>query len=167
MEKTLILNAEQIQLILQRLAYQVYETHLNEKKLFIAGVDDIGFQIAKRISEHLEKISSITIQLEKIKINKDAPWEEPLDISFTNKDYKNSSVLIVDDVLNSGKVLMHSTKLFLNTPIKQIKTLVFVDRNHAKYPIKADFVGYSFSNTIQEHVDVDFAKKNNEKVFLV
>ena len=61
---------------------------------------------------------------------------------------------------------MYSVKYFLNTEIKGLKTAVLVDRNHKKYPIKADFKGLSLSTSIQSKVEVVIDEKKIE-AFLV
>ena len=45
-------------------------------------------------------------------------------------------------------------------PLQRFKTAVLVDRNHKKYPVKADFKGVSLSTSIKEHVQVDFSKED-------
>ena len=56
---------------------------------------------------------------------------------------------MVDDVLNSGATLIYAVKHFLNVPLKRFKTAVLVNRNHKKYPVKADFKGISLSTSIK------------------
>jgi pyrimidine operon attenuation protein/uracil phosphoribosyltransferase len=73
---------------------------------------------------------------------------------------------LVDDVLNSGTTLMYGIKYFLDVPLKRFKTAVLVNRNHKKYPVKADFKGISLSTSINEHVEVSFDEKNS-KAFLM
>ena len=86
--------------------------------------------------------------------------------SLNFEDYQNKSLVVIDDVLNSGATLMYSVKYFLNTKIKSLKTAVLVDRNHKKYPIKADFKGLSLSTSIQSKVEVVIDEKKIE-AFLV
>ena len=73
---------------------------------------------------------------------------------------------MVDDVLHSGTTLIYGVKHFLDTPLTQFKTAVLVNRNHKKYPVKADFKGISLSTSLHEHIDVIFDGKNS-KVVLV
>ena len=61
---------------------------------------------------------------------------------------------------------MYGIKHFLGVPLKRFKTAVLVNRNHKKYPVKADFKGISLSTSINEHVEVSFDKKNS-KAFLM
>jgi pyrimidine operon attenuation protein/uracil phosphoribosyltransferase len=167
MTKTKILEATQISQKLNRMAYEVYEKNYSEKELCLVGIDGNGYKVAERLEEILKKISPLKIKLFKIKIDKENPWSAPPVYSFTEKDYAGKAVVLVDDVLNSGKTVMYGVKLFLDKPIKRISVLVLVDRSHTRYPIKADFVGLSLSTTLQEHIDTDFSKKGKETVYLV
>ena len=149
------------------MAYQVYETNFKEKELLIVGIEGNGYKLTERIVDILKSICTIKIKIGKIKIDKKNPWLAEPEIDFTEKDYENKSVILVDDVLNSGKALMYGVKLFLNKPVKQLNTLVLVDRSHTRFPVKADFVGLSLSTTLQERIETDFSKKGKEAVYLV
>jgi len=164
MKSTIILNNQQIEHIIKRIAYQIYELNSKEKEIVIAGVANNGFIFAKQISKVIENISPIKVLLCKVIIDKKKP-REAIKTSLSAKTYINKSVLLIDDVLNSGTTLMYCVKHFLEVPLKQFKTVVLVNRNHKKYPIKADFKGISLSTSLQEHIVVEF-KKNNAVAFL-
>lgn len=167
MSKTKILDAVQINQKMNRMVYQIYESNFGEKELLIVGIDGNGYKLAKEIYQRLKNVCDIKINLGKIKLNKSEPWKKSPVIDFVEKDYINKNILIIDDVLNSGKALMYATRLFLDKPVKKLNTLVLVDRSHTKFPIKADFVGLSLSTTLQEHIEADFSKKGKEAVFLI
>lgn len=164
--KVKILNTLQIRQKLNRLAYQVYENNFSEKNLLIVGIDGNGYKVAASLAEKLKEISNIKIQLGKIKINKEKPWEGEPVIDFQEKDFVNKTTIVVDDVLNSGKTLMYAVRLFLEKPVKKLSTVVLVDRSHTRFPVKADFVGLTLSTTLQEHIEADFSKKGQEAVYL-
>jgi pyrimidine operon attenuation protein / uracil phosphoribosyltransferase len=166
-EKVKILNTNQIKQKLNRLAYQVYENNFNEKNLIIIGIDGNGYKVAAKLAEKLKEISKMQIQLGKIKINKEKPWEGEPQIDFSEKDIVNKTAILVDDVLNSGKTLIYAVKLFLDKPVKKISTVVLVDRSHTRFPVKADFVGLTLSTTLQEHIEADFSQKGKETVYLI
>lgn len=167
MQKTKILDAVQIEQKLNRMAYQIYENNFHEKELLIVGIEGNGYKVAERLAAILNNISKIKTKVGKIKLDKENPWSFEPKIDFTEKDYINKSVILTDDVLNSGKTLIYAVKLFLNKPVKQLNTLVLVDRSHTRFPVKADFVGLSLSTTLQERIDTDFTKKGKEAVYLV
>lgn len=161
---TVILDKKQIAHKIKRIAYQIYETNVNEDVVIIAGIKENGFLLAKKIKAVVEKISPIKVQLCEVIIDKKEPTN-PIKTSLKPEEYKNKSLLLVDDVLHSGTTLIYGVKHFLNVPLSQFKTAVLVDRNHKKYPIKADFKGISLSTSLNENVAVIF-EKNNDRAIL-
>jgi pyrimidine operon attenuation protein/uracil phosphoribosyltransferase len=166
MPKTKLLDTKQIEQKLNRMAYQVYEANFNEKELLIVGIDGNGYKVAEEVYKRLKSITPFKLKLGNIKINKENPWKTQPVCDFEEKDFVNNSLVLIDDVLNSGKTLMYAIRLFLDKPVKKINTLVLVDRSHTRYPVKADFVGLSLSTTLQNHIEADFSKKGKEAVFI-
>lgn len=166
MNRTLILTSKQIEQKINRIAYQIYENNSDEKEIFIAGIADNGYLLAKRIADVFQKISKIKATLIEIKFDKENPFTTEVKLKLSDKELKNKVVILVDDVLNSGKTLIFGAKLFLNTPVKRLTTAVLVDRGHNRYPIKADVVGLSLSTTMQEHITVELNKKGKEAAYL-
>ena len=157
-EKNIILNAAQIEQKVNRIAYQIYENNSDEKEIILAGIAENGYIFANQIGKSLSKISSIKVSMCKVTIDK-KNLRSPVTTSIASKDYQGKSLVLVDDVLNSGGTLIYSIKHFLEVPIKRFKTAVLVNRNHKKFPVKADFKGISLATTLQEHVIVDFANE--------
>ncbi len=159
--KNTILNHQQIQHKIRRIAYQIYESNVNEHEVILAGIDSNGYLLAKKIKSSLDDISDIKSTLCKVMIDKRHPLSE-IKTSLAVEDYSNKSIVLIDDVLNSGSTLIYGVKHFLNVPLKQFKTVVLVNRNHKKYPVKADFKGISLSTSLHEHVEVILEGKNFE-----
>ena len=164
MQKTKILNNEQIRNKTKRIAYQIYESNINEKEVILAGIRENGFIFAQKIKEVLDEISPIKVTLCEVIIDKKQP-RNPIATSIPAEQYKNKSLVLVDDVLNSGTTLIYASRLFLDVPLKRFKTVVLVNRNHKKYPIKADFKGISLSTSLQEHIYVVF-REDEDQAFL-
>jgi pyrimidine operon attenuation protein/uracil phosphoribosyltransferase len=154
-ENNIILDTIQIHQKIKRIAYQIYESNSAEKEVIIAGIIGNGFTFSKKIAKVLEEISSIKVTLCEVIIDKKEPLK-PITTSLAVADYKNKPLVLVDDVLNSGTTLIYGIKHFLEVPLKRFKTAVLVNRNHKKYPVKADFKGISLSTSIKEHVQVAF-----------
>jgi pyrimidine operon attenuation protein/uracil phosphoribosyltransferase len=95
-----------------------------------------------------------------VHINKQNP-QDIITTSLTSDQYKNKALILVDDVLSSGTTLIYGVKHFLEVPLAKFKTAVLVDRNHKKYPVKADFKGISLSTSLQEHIQVVFEENNS------
>ena len=164
-ENNIILDNIQITQKIKRIAYQIYESNSSEKEVIIAGIVGNGFIFSKKIASVLEEISTITVILCEVIIDKKKPLQ-PIITSISVNDYKNKPLVLVDDVLNSGTTLIYGIKHFLEVPLKRFKTAVLVNRNHKKYPVKADFKGISLSTSIKEHVQVEF-KETNAIAYLV
>ena len=164
MSKTLVLDKKQVQQKLDRLAWQIYEQNYKEKEIIIAGIADRGLLLAKKLADKLMEISNIKVKLATIKVDKDNPFYKDIEVDIQEKEYKKKVIILVDDVLNSGKTLMYGAKYFLSVPLKRLSTIVLVDRNHNRFPIKADFVGLSLSTTLKEHISVELEK--NAGVYL-
>jgi pyrimidine operon attenuation protein/uracil phosphoribosyltransferase len=79
--------------------------------------------------------------------------------SVNIKDLADQSVVLVDDVLNSGKTLIYAIRHFLQVPLRKFKTAVLVNRNHKNFPVKSDFKGISLSTSLEEHIEVSFKNK--------
>jgi len=156
--KNCILSHDEITHKIRRIAYQIYEANSNETEVILAGIDSNGYILAKKLKLVLSKISPLKPILCKVEINKKNPLEN-IKTSIIAENYKNKSVILIDDVLNSGTTLIYGVKHFLDVPLKKFKTAVLVNRNHKKYPVKADFKGISLSTSIKEHVQVEFNEK--------
>lgn len=163
--KTLLLNNKQINQRIQRIACQVYEDNYDEKEIIVAGIANSGYVFAKKIVSALKKSYDLDVTLIEVKVNKDNPLQPVLSGDVSAKQFKNKVVVVVDDVLNSGKTLMYSLRPFLEADVKKIRTVLLVDRDHKRYPIAADYVGLTLSTTVKEHITADFTADENA-VFL-
>ena len=158
-----ILNHEQINHKVKRIAYQIYESNVEEKEVIIAGIDSNGYLFAEKLKKALIDICNVKPIICKVKIDKKNPTNA-ITTSLLQEEYRGKSLVLVDDVLNSGTTLIYGVKHFLNVPLKQFKTAVLVNRNHKKYPVKADFKGISLSTSLKEHVSVVFDKKGSKVI---
>ncbi|WP_426063596.1 phosphoribosyltransferase family protein [Flavobacterium sp. DSP2-3-1] len=165
MSRNIILTKQEIEHKIKRIAYQIYETFVDEEEIVIAGIATNGFIFAKKIALVLESISPIKVSLCEVQINKQNP-QLPIYTSLLKEQYANKGLILVDDVLNSGTTLIYAVRHFIDVPLKKFKTAVLVDRNHKKYPVKADFKGISLSTSLLEHVHVIFDQDNDDCAYL-
>ncbi len=152
-KKLLILNQQQIQQKLDRIAYQILEDNFEETEIMIAGILPRGNHIARRLKAILDGIAPFTSKLLTIGLDKQSSSLQA-NIDFDVNDCSNKVVILVDDVLNSGKTLAYGFGVFLDVPLKKLRTAVLIDRNHKSFPITTDFAGVALSTVIKEHVDV-------------
>ncbi|MEJ7692354.1 phosphoribosyltransferase family protein [Daejeonella sp.] len=158
-KKLLILDKKQIQQKIERMAYEILEDNLNEKEIIMAGIVDKGYTIAKQIKKALESISEIKITLMKIELDKSTTHLQAItDIEVA--EASNKVVILVDDVLNSGRTLAYGLGVFLDIPLKKLRTLVLIDRSHRIFPVSPDYTGLELATILKEHVDVVMGVKS-------
>lgn len=164
-EQNLILTGQQVHQILRRIAFEIYEDNFDEKNIVIVGIHDKGYLIAQQIVEHLSNIApEIKVSLARLNIDKDDPVASDVTLNVPSKELKGKSVVLVDDVLNSGKTMAYSLKAILDVQLKKLQTAVLVNRSHKRFPLLANYMGYELSTTIDEHVEV--VLENDKGVFL-
>lgn len=162
--KKQVLDFEKISRICGRLAYQILENNINEDEILLVGIKEKGYEIAKIIEQKLNDITSSKVHLKSITIDKKNPNQiSEFDINFNQMP---KSVYLVDDVLNTGKTLMFAVNSLLKYDFDLIKTLVLIDRNHKRYPIKVDFKGISLSTNLDDTVKLISENKNLEAVLV-
>ena len=163
--RTTILNNDDVEKKIARIAFQIIEEYYEDKELLIVGISKNGFLLAEKIAKLVQRdLPKSTINLMELTINKRNPLKENVTIS-PNLSFGNKKVILVDDVLNSGKTLMHAASYIVSKDIKKMNTVVLVDRRHRNFPIKADWVGLTLSTTIQEHINVEILK-NDISIYL-
>ncbi|MCO6500312.1 MAG: phosphoribosyltransferase [Vicingus serpentipes] len=165
-KKQRILNNEEIQQKINRISFQIYEDNHTEKDIVIVGMSKKGYLFAEKIAQQLKIVSPFNVLLVKLTINKENPIEDKPKLDADTNLLNNKTIILVDDVLNTGKALIYGVRFLLNFPIKKMSTAVLVDRNHKKYPIGTHYVGLSLSTTLQNHISVEFSKDNSIKAFL-
>lgn len=165
-KKILILNSQQIQQKIDRIAYQILEDNFDEPEIMVAGILPRGNIIAHRLKLILDKIAPFKTHLLNIKLDKHGNRLKA-ETDFNVEDCENKVIILVDDVLNSGKTLTYGIGVFLNVPLKKIRSVVLVDRNHKSFPVATDYSGIALSTIIKQHVDVVLDKgTNNDAVYL-
>jgi pyrimidine operon attenuation protein / uracil phosphoribosyltransferase len=164
--ETSILNAEQIDKKITRIAYEIYEENASEKEVVLAGTDTGGYELAQKLEQTLKKISPLKISLTKVAVNRNKLSEEGA-IKLDKKiNLKGKTVILVDDVLNTGQMLSYCMKTILQFQVKCLRIAVLIDRNHTLFPIKSDYTGLSIATTLQEHIQVNLKTKGKESVIL-
>ncbi|MBI1221380.1 MAG: phosphoribosyltransferase [Bacteroidetes bacterium] len=148
-----VLNHDQITKKIHRLAFQVYEGFLEEKELVIAGINGNGFELARILCEEVRAISPINCRLIEIKIDKHHPTASSTTLVGEMDDLNHLPVLIIDDVLNTGRTMVYAISAFIREGCQPIRTLVLANRNHRSFPVAADYVGISMATTLQEHLN--------------
>lgn len=156
-----LLNKKQIGQKLDRMAYQIMEDTSDDEEIIIAGIADRGYVIAVMLKAIIEKLSTQKLTLIKISLDKEgSSLQAHTDLNL--KICEDKSVIVVDDVLNTGKSLTYGLGVFLNLRIKKLRTAVLVDRSHKLFPIDSDFTGLEIATVAHEHVSVILGEVGHE-----
>jgi|TARA_B110000977_G_scaffold154681_1_gene196593 pyrimidine operon attenuation protein/uracil phosphoribosyltransferase len=158
MNRTQILSCKQIEQKLTRMAWQIYEANYKETSIVLAGINGNGYVLSKRLAKLIESISSITVILTEVIIDKKELFNSPIQLSIGEQEFRDKVVVLVDDVLNSGKTMIYGVKHFLKTPVKMIKVTALIDREHHRFPIRTDYAGLVLSTSIKDHIAVELGE---------
>jgi pyrimidine operon attenuation protein/uracil phosphoribosyltransferase len=161
-----LLNKTQTLQKIRRIAYQVYEQNFEESSIIIAGINGEGYTFAEILVIELRQISEIDVHIARVSFDKKATEQPEINIESEVDTFRNKNIVLCDDVLNTGKTLAFSLRPFLNIPIKKLQVAVIVDRNHPNFPMAADYVGYSLSTTLNEHIQVVLSDKEKTGVYI-
>ena len=161
--KNQVLGHKKIIRICNRLAYQIIENSENKKSIILVGIKEKGYEVSKLIMQELNKICSNKIILRYMEIDKTSP-KNSLKCNLESTFKSSEKVFLIDDVLNTGKTLMYSVNKLLDYDFNSIKTVVLIDRNHKKFPVKVDFKGISLSTNYDDVVKLNFKKNNLEAI---
>ncbi len=151
-----ILHQKQISQKIKRLAIQILENNYNESEIIVAGINNNGLRFANLIVDELKSLArGKSILLTSIRLNPANPVGGEVTIDMPLDSLSGKTILIVDDVANTGRTIFYAVKPLLNILPKKIETIVLVDRKHKSFPIAITYFGISLATTFQEHIDVN------------
>ena len=165
-QPTFILNAEQIHQKIRRIAFQIYENNFEETALLLAGISGEGYVLAQALARELQTIAPFSVELIQLNLDKSQLAQPVVHHDRAAADFTDKVVVIVDDVLYTGRTLAFSLQPFLSVPIRKLQVAVLIDRNHPRYPVAADYKGYELSTTLTEHVEVVLSDQQRMGVYL-
>lgn len=162
-----ILDAEKIELKLDRMAFQVLEMTYNSNDIVVLGIEPgCGMPIAQIISNKIKQYDAEkNVLFSSICINKLEPLKDTIFIK-DDIDLNNKTIVIVDDVGNTGRTLFYALKPLAAFYPKKIIIAILVDRMHKTFPIKADIVGFPIATTLNEHIIVQMEENKVEGAYL-
>lgn len=141
------------------MAYEIYEHNVKEKSIVVAGIDGQGYGLAKLLIKEVENISPLKAILVKVSLNKLEPQQGEVMLDTDVKILKKKCIVLVDDVLNTGRTFAYGMKPFLEIEVKKIEVAVLVNRSHTLFPIYPQYTGYELATTIRDHVEVILGKE--------
>jgi pyrimidine operon attenuation protein/uracil phosphoribosyltransferase len=174
-EKKVLLNALEMEKVINRLVFEIIEKLGNKENVAIVGIRTRGVFLAKRIWQKIKEEENVELNKGTIDIalyrddffqGLSSPQIGPSELNF---NVENANILLVDDVLYSGRTVRAGIDAILDygRP-KTIKFVTLIDRGGRELPIQPDFIGKKVEVGDDEVVAVFFKEIDKEdKVVLV
>lgn len=157
---TEVLNHKQVGQKITRMAFEIYERNLHASGgMVVAGISGMGTILGHLLATELRKISPLQVEEVEVILDKQAVTATEVQLS-SPVALKGKTIILVDDVLNTGKTLVYALKPFLEHEVEKIEIAVLVNRSHGLFPVKPDYTGFELATTFNEHIRVDFAGNN-------
>jgi pyrimidine operon attenuation protein/uracil phosphoribosyltransferase len=164
-QRTDIMGHRQILITLDRIALEVCERHHSHGTLLLGGIGDRGFFLADLLSSRIAKFHGTAPEL--FRVDFDRIGFDASQIRHTPlPGFKDRNVLLVDDVLNSGKTLVHVMQPIISAAPSSLETIFLAERSYRSFPVRADYVGISLATTLQEHVFFDASNPEHLNLYL-
>jgi len=163
-----ILTDRQIRQKIRRIAIEILERNYGEPEIILAGLNNNGLGFARLLSTELEAVAtqSTKITLTRIRLNPANPVEYEPEVELSSEELRGKSIIIVDDVANTGRTIFYAVQPLLKVVPKKVEVAVLVDRQHKSFPVKADYVGLSLATTLRDDIDVQIRDVEDMAVFL-
>jgi len=160
----MILDKSTAEKKMRRMAMEIAERNHDKSSLILIGIKENGIFIASKIAEFLKPNFAGNIDIIELSMDKRNPGEIILSKSI---DFNGKSILLIDDVANSGSTMLYAMKPLLDFHPFQIETVILVERTHKKFPVAVDYVGLSVATTQQENIIVEVESGIVTKAFIV
>ncbi|MEY3563892.1 MAG: hypothetical protein RJA23_62 [Bacteroidota bacterium] len=157
---TEVLNHKQVGQKITRIAFEIYERNLHASGgMVVAGITGMGTILAHLLATELRRISPLQVEEVEVLLDKQAVTATDVQLSSPIA-LKGKTIILVDDVLNTGKTLVYALKPFLEHEVEKMEIAVLVNRSHGLFPVKPDYTGFELATTFNEHIRVDFSGNN-------
>ena len=167
--KSQIMDKDQMERSLQRMAHEIIEQNRGLEKIRLVGIRSRGVPLAERLSSYLKLITNqeipvgildITLYRDDLSTISHQPIIKGSAIDF---DIEDSIIVLVDDVLYTGRTVRAAIDALMDfgRP-KQIQLAVLIDRGHRELPIKADYVCKNVPTSKEEIIKVALEEIDGE-----
>lgn len=166
-QKAILLDEQAIRRALTRIAHEIIEKNKGTDHLLLVGIRTRGIFIANRLAERIQQIEGrnvpvgeIDITLYRDDLSKITVDQEPLvKGSHIEKDINDQTVILVDDVLYTGRTVRAALDAIIDIGRPgSIQLAVLVDRGHRELPIRADYVGKNIPTSSSEKIVVELSE---------
>lgn len=156
--QTCVMDEDEIERTLVRMAHQILEQNKGCENLALVGILTRGDILARKLADIIYNIEGVHVPVGSLDISfyrDDAsisglPQLHGTDILF---NIDNKTIVLVDDVLFTGRTIRAALDALMDfgRPAR-IQLAILVDRGHRELPIRADFVGKNIPSSLNENV---------------
>lgn len=150
-----IIPHKQVKQKIKRLAIEILEHNYDQEVIYLIGINNNGFRFAKLIQKEMQSMGSAEVRLINVRLNTARPLEEDIIFSVDVDTLAGKTLILVDDVANSGRTLFYATKPLMEIVPGRLEAAVLVDRTHKMFPVNVDYVGISLATTLKQDIQVD------------
>jgi pyrimidine operon attenuation protein/uracil phosphoribosyltransferase len=162
-----ILTEKQIHQKIKRLTIEILEHNFDADEIILAGINNNGLEFAQLLMNELLVLQTkIPITLTRIRLSPAAPLSNPIFIEMPLQQLENKTIIIVDDVANTGRTVFYALKPLMEVLPKKVEVAVLIDRKHKMFPITPDYVGLSLATTLKENIEVQLKNVDEQAVYL-
>lgn len=160
--QTNILNHQQVCAILRRIAFQIAESHVNSSTLILVGMNERGQFLTSLVAKELAVVlPNLALLIHEVNAESEIAFSEG-----QRKQISGQAVIVMDDVINSGRSVARVVAAYFQAGAKSIQTAFLAEREYRNYPIAANWVGRSVATTLQDHVYFDNSNPESLRVYL-
>ena len=152
-----------------RITYEIIERNKDLNKIVLAGIKTRGVFIAHRIQERLEQLESISVPVVELDTK---PFRDYVksgeDTSIISVDVTEREVILVDDVLYTGRTIRAAIdNIVSHGRPSRVSLAVLVDRGHRELPIRPDYVGKNIPTSRSEEIIVEMTELDGQDRVLI
>ena len=168
-EKAQLMDGKAVARAITRISHEIIERNKGVENLVIVGIKTRGVPIAERICKRIEEIEGTPVSIGSIDIThyRDDITEKNekmvTDGSYKGFDVANRTVVLVDDVLYTGRTVRAALDFIIDSGRPSaVQLAVLVDRGHRELPIRADYVGKNVPTSRSESISVRLIETDGE-----
>jgi pyrimidine operon attenuation protein/uracil phosphoribosyltransferase len=169
MKPTIIMEKDDINRAINRMAAEIIDKNKGTKDLVIIGIRTRGVLVAERLAKVIEKLENtkiemgaldITLYRDDIGMSEKMPVLKKTEIPF---NIFNKTIILVDDVLYTGRTVRAALDAIIDfgRP-KKIQLCVLIDRGNRELPIRPDYVSKKISTNYEDKIEVHFEEIDKE-----